>query len=328
MIMSTEYIVKFSKNIGNYLSDSTEIDGFLELTAPNNFSRVPTISVRTCKESTHKDNVSLLFKFITSNFAEVNFDDKTHTCSMTYKDGYSRSLDYKSDIKFDSSSSSAYSKFKSEFEKLLNSKQETQYYDSGRVKYVGDIQTKDDDSFYQGEGVIYYDSYHSRPQYIGEFEENVFDGSGKFYNYDNNIILEANNISNGIPVQKGTLHINFKHRQEVIKVDFDELWFNIGLKEKSDRREFVKSTNFVNVIASSYLDKTDKKMQQLIFEDRSSPEQSVAIWTDLQHIKEELDIMKKDTNINMNNMVTVARVLTSVMVFSILLNISALFFSR
>ena len=326
--MSTEYIVKFSKNIGNYLGDSNEIDGFVELNAPNNISRVPTISVRTCKQTTDKDNVSLLFKFITSNFADVNFNDDTNTCSMTYKDGYSRSLDYKSEIKFDSSSSSAYSTFKTEFEKLLNSKQETQYYQSGRVKYVGDIQTKEDETFYQGEGVIYYDSYHSRPQYVGEFEEGMFDGSGKFYNYDNNIILEANNISNGIPVQKGTLHINFKHRQEIIKVDFDEVWFNIGLKDKNERREFVRSNNFVNIIASSYLDKTDKKMQQLIFEDRSSPEQSLAIWTDLQNIKEELDIMKKDTNINMNNMVKVTRVLTSVMLFSILLNISALFFSR
>ena len=67
--MSTEYIVKFSKNIENYFGTSDPVDGFVELNPATNTSRVPTISVRTCKESTHKDNISLLFKFITSNFS-------------------------------------------------------------------------------------------------------------------------------------------------------------------------------------------------------------------------------------------------------------------
>lgn len=325
--MSTEYIVKFSRNIENYFGTSDPVDGFVELNPPNDTSRVPTISVRTCKESTNKDNISLLFKFITSNFAKVDFNDDKNTCSMTYKDGYSRSLDYTSEIKFDSSSSSAYTAFKTEFEKLLNSKKETEYYNSGRVKYVGDILLDDGQSNYQGAGTIYYDSYYNRPLYVGEFEDNMFDGSGKFYNYDNNIMLEANNISNGIPVQKGKLHINFRHRQEVIDVDFDELWLKFELKDRYDKRDFVKSSNFVNIIASSYLENSDKNMNQLIFEDRNTSDQNVAIWTDVQLIREELKVIRNDTNINMNNLVQVGKGMTSVMVLILLLNVAVLYFN-
>ena len=325
--MSTEYIVKFSKNIENYFGTSEPVDGFVELNPANDTSRVPTISVRTCKESTNKDNISLLFKFITSNFAEVNFDDDKNVCSMTYKDGYSRSLDYKSEIKFDSSSSSAYTAFKTEFVKLLNSKKETEYYNSGRVKYVGDTLVEDGETTYHGNGTIYYDSYYNRLLYEGEFEDNMFDGSGKFYNYDNNIMLEANNISNGIPVQKGKLHINFRHRQEVIDVDFDELWLKFNLKDRHDKRDFVKSTNFVNMVTSSYLENSDKNMNQLIFEDRSTSEQNLAIWKDIQLIGEELQIIKNDTNINMNNLVQVGKGLTSIMILILLLNISVLYFN-
>lgn len=329
--MSTEYIVKFSKNIGEYFGTSEPIDGFVELNPANNSSRVPTISVRTCKETTNKDNISLLFKFITSKFAEVNFNDNMNTCSMTYKDGYSRSLDYISEIKFDSSSSSAYTAFKTEFEKLLNSKKVTEYYNSGRVKYVGDITSTDECNNYNGDGTIYYDSYYSRAQYTGEFEDGIFDGSGKFYNHDNNIILEANNISNGIPVQKGKLHVNFKHRQEVIEVNFDDLWFKLGLTDKSKKRDFVKSSDFVNIITSSYLEKSDKNMNmnmnQLMFEDSSTSCQNMTIWTDIQTLRDELKVIKNDTNINMNNLVQVGKALTSIMFVNLLLNITVLYFS-
>jgi hypothetical protein len=317
--MSTEYIVKFSRNIENYLGTSDPVDGFVKLTPLNDTLRVPTISVRTCKESTNKDNISLLFKFITSNFAKVEFNDDRNICSMTYKDGYSRSLDYTSEIIFDSSSSSAYTTFKTEFKKLLNSKKETEYYNSGQVKYVGDILTDEDEQKYHGDGTIYYDSYYNRPQYVGEFEDNMFDGSGKFYNYDNNIMLEANNISSGIPVQKGNIYINFRHHLEVIHVDFDELWLKFELKDRHDKREFVKSTNFVNMIASSYLENSDKKMDQLIFEDRSTSDQNIAIWKDIQLIREELQIIRNDTNININNFVQVGKGLSSVIVLNILL---------
>ena len=327
MLMSTEYIVKFSKNVGNMFSPSEKVDGFVELSSANENTRVPTISVRTCKKSSDENNISLLYKFITSNFANVSFDDDNKICSLLYKDGYSRSLDYESKIEFDSSSSSAYSTFKNEFEKLLNCKKETEYYDSGRVKYIGDVQTDDDEKSYQGEGTLYYDSYYNRIKYSGEFDDNQYDGAGKFYNYDNNVVLVANNISNGIPVQKGKLHVNFRHRQEMIDVDFDELWFKFELTDKSQKRKFANSDNFVNMIAASYLDKTDKKMSQLIFEDRPPLEQNVAIWSDLQEVRKELMVIRNDINVNMTNMVTVTKALTSVLLFSLLVNLAALYFS-
>ena len=48
--------------------------------------------------------------------AEVNFDDRNRTCLLNYKDGYSRSVDYRSMIEFDENSQSAYKTFKSSFD--------------------------------------------------------------------------------------------------------------------------------------------------------------------------------------------------------------------
>ena len=66
--------------------------------------------------------INWLYKLITKNFAEVEFDDDTRECSLTYKDGYSRPTLYKSTITFDKSSASAYSTFQKDFSELLNSK--------------------------------------------------------------------------------------------------------------------------------------------------------------------------------------------------------------
>lgn len=325
--MSTEYIVKFSKLIDGIFEPSIKQDGYVELSPSNTNSRIPTISVRTHKDSNDTDNISLLFKFITSNFANVDFDDNNKVCYLSYKDGYSRSIDYKSIIEFDSSSSSAYSEFKNHFENLLTTEQETLYYQSGRVKYIGSIKKLDNLEFYNGEGTLYFDSYFNKVQYTGEFEDGDFDGSGKFFNMDNNMTLIANNISNGIPVQNGKLIVNFRNRKEIIDIDFDKLWFDLELSDKNEKRSLVKQVDFVNIIASSYLNTSEKSMNQLIFEDRSTTEQHLIIWNDIQKIKEELNTIKSDSNINMNNIVNVTKALTSILIFNLLINLVALYFS-
>ena len=60
-------------------------------------------------------------------------------------------------------------------------------------------------------------------------------------------------------------------------------------------------------------------MDQLIFEDRSTSDQNIAIWKDIQLIREELQIIRNDTNININNFVQVGKGLSSVIVLNILL---------
>ena len=64
----------------------------------------PTISVRTHQDSNDTNNIQLLYKFITSNFATVNFNDDNKVCSINYSDGYSRSISYKSLVEFDDNS--------------------------------------------------------------------------------------------------------------------------------------------------------------------------------------------------------------------------------
>ncbi len=318
--MSTEYIVKFSKNTNNCLYPSDKVDGFVELTPSGNNSRIPTISVRTHKSSSDKDNISLLFKFITSNFAKVDFNDSDKTCSLSYNDGYSRSLSYSSLIEFDDSSSSAYSEFKKTFEDLLNSKYETEYYNSGNVKYTGNIVTEDSERLYNGEGTLYYDTYFNKAKYIGEFEDGKFDGAGKFFNQDGNVTLIANNISNGIPVQKGKLHINFRNRQEMIDITFSELWIKLDVDDKISQRQLVKSDEFVNMVTSSYLNKTDKSINLLMFEDKSPSEQNIELWNNLQKARREINTIRNDINTNMNNIVSVTKTLTSFVIFNLLLN--------
>lgn len=325
--MTTEYIVKFTKVIDGLFDSSVKTDGFVELSPSNKNSRIPTISVRTHKKSTDENNLSLLFKFITSNFADVKFDDNQKTCSLTYKDGYSRSIEYQSIMEFDSNSSSAYTDFKSQFQNLINTDRQTIYYDSGRIKYMGDVKNEDGDEIINGEGTLYHDTFLNKPKYIGEFEDNEFDGSGKFFNIDNNISLVANNISNGIPVQTGKLIVDFRNRKEIIDIDFDKLWFDLDLSDKNEKRSLVKQVDFVNIIASSYLNTSEKSMNQLIFEDRSTTEQNLIIWNDIQKIKEELNTIKNDSNINMNNIVNVTKALTSVLIFNLLINLAALYFS-
>lgn len=325
--MSTEYIIKFTKVIDGLFDPSVKTDGFLELSQLNNNTKIPSISIRTHKNSSDENNLLLLFKFITSNFADVKFDDDDKKCLLTYKDGYSRSIEYKSIIEFDSNSSSAYTDFKSQFQNLINTEHQTIYYDSGRIKYIGDVKNEDDKNLINGEGIFYHDTFFNKPKYIGEFEDNNFDGSGKFFNIDNNISLIANNISNGIPVQTGKLIVDFRNRKEIINVDFDDLWLKLNIKNKNEKRAIVKLPDFVNMIASKYLNKNERSMNQLIFEDKTSSEQNMIVWTDIQKIKEDIDTIRKDTNINMNNMVKVTKTLTTVLIFNLMVNLLALYLS-
>ncbi len=325
--MTTEYIVKFTKVIDGLFDSSVKTDGFVELSPSNNNSRIPTISVRTHKKSSDENNLSLLFKFMTSNFADVKFDDDEKTCSLTYKDGYSRSIEYKSIMEFDSNSSSAYNDFKSQFQNLINTEHQTIYYDSGRTKYIGDVKNEDGDDIINGEGTLYHDTFLNKPKYVGEFEDNEFDGSGKFFNIDNNISLVANNISNGIPVQTGKLIVDFRNRKEIISFDFDDLWLKLDIKNKNEKRTVAKLPDFVNMITSKYLNRNERSMDQLIFEDKTSSEQNIIVWSDIQKIKDDIVTIRKDANINMNNMVKVTKALTTVLIFNLLVNLVALYLS-
>ena len=169
----SQFIVKFNTN------NTTDIDSFVEFIKDN---KQAILTVKTHTET-------LFYKFMTNDFADVMFDDNMRSCTLTYKDYNNNDL-LQSTIKFDSSSTSAYTEFKKCFGEHLNSKYEVEYYPSGRELYIGEVLYKKDENgillarIPNGSGTIYYDLPDHKIQYDGEFEEGLYDGAGIFYNND------------------------------------------------------------------------------------------------------------------------------------------------
>jgi hypothetical protein len=280
--MSNQYIVKFSKD-ANY-SESSLYDGFLELISDNG---CPTIFVRTCKDSTDPKNVNLLNLYVTRNMGKFNFDHHTLTCTINSYYKYYR-------IIFDSSSSSAFTDFQKNFETALNSKFDTEYYPkSGNLKYVGEVLHKDTRTFVpNGAGTFYYDKPGQKVRYQGEFSEGNFDGAGKFYSSDGRVVLTANNISNGVPVQKGKLEMNFGTK-EILEVKFTELWNKLNLNDKDSVRKFVLSDEFIDEILINFWDNKDVTIEEARFKYLPEEDKQMVIYNQLKDMKKYMEETRK-----------------------------------
>jgi len=297
MTTSNDYIVKFSKGNTYAFSQSSEKhDAFLSV---NSTSKPATMSVRTKKEGSDFNNKYLFHKYLTKDFAKVEFNtdgEISGRCIIYYQDGFSRSVNYKAVIEFDKNSSSAYKDFKEKFENLLNTKFETQYYDSGKIRYIGEVlQVEDEENSYQGTGTLYYDNHYNSKKYQGEFEDGEYDGAGEFYNFDSKIKIVANNISNGIPIQQGKLLINYKSREEIIDLDFSELWESLKITDKRKKRQFVSSDHFVACIARVHWGESEQSVEELIFEEKSIDEKSTELWYQLNGLRDEVDNLNQKT---------------------------------
>tara|TARA_B100000902_G_C27255457_1_gene887615 strand:+ start:537 stop:1631 length:1095 start_codon:yes stop_codon:yes gene_type:complete len=299
--MSTQYIVKF-RTISNDddFSSSEFVDGFAEISEHKlSNSAIPTISVRTHKSDSDAKNVVLFQKYITNKFAQINFSEDEKICSIQYNDGYNHNKTYTSFLKFDSNSSSAYSDFKKNFESHLNSKYETEYYNNGRIMYVGEIlYNKDDEGkttnrVPNGNGTLYFNTFGKNIKYNGEFDDGSYDGSGTFYNKDGKVTITSLNISNGIPTQKGKLKINYTDKYEVIDINFNELWEKVGIETKKQKKDFVMKDNFVNEVTKIYWQKDDLNLNELTFREKNATEQRTELWKELKKIKQE--IIQKQT---------------------------------
>jgi hypothetical protein len=277
-------IVKFTNNIHD-----TEVDAYAELF--KNKNKVPVLTVRTRKDKTDEKNQTLLYKFITNNFP-VTFDNNTYRCIINYPDPNSSNF-YSSIISFDSNSSSAYTDFKKILTDYCNSKYTTKYYANGRELYVGEVVENSNDTLAHGQGTIYYNTLGHKIKYLGEFEEGHADGAGIYYNADGNIFLKANNISSGIPTQKGFLHINFTNKKEVIEIEFNQLWENLKLYDKNAKINFVISDIFVNSIAKYYWNKQEIPLDVFIFQDRPAREQFIDLWYKLNFHEQKMDAIYK-----------------------------------
>ena len=284
--MTTQYIVKFIN-----VTNNTETDGYAELFK---YINNPVLTVRTHQDKYHESNQTLLYKFITNNFAKVTYDVTNLKCSLVYTDG--NSVDsYTVVIAFDANSSSAFTTFKKTLTEYNNSTHEIKYYPNGRELYVGDIlyiKDKDEniiDTVANGKGIVYFDAPNHKIKYSGEFEGGYTDGAGIFYSSDQKIQLKVNNISSGVPTQRGFLNINFTNKKDTIEINFNELWEKLKIYDKLSKQTFVSTDSFVNDIAKFYWNKNDIPMEVFIFQDKPSKEQFIELWYKLNIHEHKID---------------------------------------
>lgn len=291
--MSTQYIIKFCKNIETL---EPFVDGFVELRKTPSTHNI--IEVRTKKDASDENNIVLINKMITSNFATITYDDILMECFIEYKDYY-RNLAFRSVIRFDKSSASAYNEFKKTFIAMTNTLNETVNYANGRVWYIGEVlQVKEGDKLVDrvahGQGTFYYDGAKSQPKYIGECENGKYDGAGIFYSYDGKLSVSANNISNGIPTQKGKLSVNFTKFSEVFEVDFSHVFEKWCLKySKEQKQEFVRSDNFVKIITQTYWN-NDEPIERTIFREQTVEDKQVEIWNKINDLTTQVEALRID----------------------------------
>ena len=268
--MTTLDIIKFT-------IDEMTIDGYVELSKINQNS---LITVRTNADPSASSNQTLLYKFITNNFADVSFDDINTSCTLVYKDGTSQPIIAK--ISFDKSSSSAYFEFKKTFTEMANTKYETEYYPSGRVMYVGEVLYKKKNELVtripNGVGTLYYDINDYKIKYMGEFESGLYDGVGTFYNQDNKITIIVNNISSGIPTQKGKLKINYIKKKATFDIVFNDIWSQLNQTDKNHKKILVSSDNFVNMLVKLFWTENKNTIDSLVFSEKSIDDKYLELW--------------------------------------------------
>lgn len=152
-------------------------------------------------------------------------------------------------IKFDDKSESAYNSLVSRV-KEFNKVKGNLYYPSGNIRMEGEFTLDEDTGRYSANGnaKVYYDNSNKDLYYEGEIENEMFDGSGIFYNESNNILLTVNNIDQNNPIGKGKLTVkdisgNIYYQKEFYFDNVNEIDFsNFNLDE------FIKINNIKNNI--------------------------------------------------------------------------------
>ncbi len=314
--MGTKYIIKFCKNIETIES---YIDGFVVL--KSNPSGHNIIEVRTCTEATDASNRILFHKFITNNFATVTFDDITMKCFLEYNN-FSKPFDktnpmIKSVISFDKSSASAYTSFKKTFTEMTNTQNETVYYPSGRIRYIGEVIQVDLNNLSEqtstcgyfghvynyttskllakvahGTGTWYYDNFKLQVKYQGEWENGKIDGAGIFYSYDGKMFITANNISSGIPIGMVKLTINFNQLHDIQTINITDFLEKFCTCKES-RANFVSSNHFVGTVAKCFLTSSNS-IEQMIFQEQSNEDKQVELWHKINELSERVNKLSRE----------------------------------
>ena len=268
MSQTTESVSQFI--VGIYKYDVNESkweyieDGFAIIT---DRSYGPVLLVRTKENPGDLDNKYYLDSIISEDF-ECEFKESDNSSGFTARFNNGKN---KLGIKFDGSSSQAFTEFKEQIAKRKEIKYKTLLYESSYIQYSGQF---NDEEGVTGEGTEFYDTPEQKVKYKGEFEDNLYDGAGTFYSYDGKLEIVANNISRGIPNGQLKLIIHRKNKDDITKTfNFRSLDIEVNIGDnkfcETIARYFFKDLDSIFFEAYTLEEKVDelnKKMDMLIIE--------------------------------------------------------------
>ena len=298
------------------IQDGHISDGYVEIIQSS--TSLPILNIHSHRNIKDDSNITYFQKVITKNFAIVEFTNMDASDTKCIITNFPDSIT----IIFDSSSSSAYSEFKSKMEGYMNTTYETQYYPSGNISYIGNMITNDNTQLANGIGAVYYDSSNYMVKYFGEFENGMYDGKGTFYNKDSKIKLEFNTISNGIPINNGKLYFEYNKigKKLIVDVNFNQFLDSmkflsndikssitidsvpVGLDQKKTKQKLVASNNFVDIIASKYW-KDPMSLAEVAFRDKNIDDKQIELYEKMEQVqlaitnkmKHNIDVLEQAT---------------------------------
>lgn len=275
--MVSKYIIKFSQS-----HRVSPVDCTLNISPL--IGNIPMLTV------TEEERKNILLSLDITNKISFNFLEQDHICNIKYTNF--KNQNGESILYFGNNNTSAFKDFRENITKILTKKYKTMYYESGNIMYSGETAENKPN----GVGALYYDSPTHEIKYHGEFEDSNFDGAGIFYSKSQDFRVEALNISNGYPTQKGKFKI-FSSAEE-IDIEFSKIYKDFDLVVKEEKNKWVSSDDFTTNICNYCYPNIDSK--EHTFTNKVQSEQLLDIWRDLQEIKErqtDLANIKLQTNV-------------------------------
>jgi len=194
------YIVEVFEWNDSSMQYALKSDGYLSVYETGKFTISDSNTITQLVAGSFKDNSAYVLSNVKTVGSTFDVEIVTHACG-------------KFGIRFDSSSSSSHKDFMKTYEKVKTSSVVITRYNSGSGNIK--IEGPQTDDVYDGMCVEYYDNSVNSVKYIGEFEDNEYDGSGEFFSECGIIRLVANNICSGEPNGMGKLFIAGKHVENI-----------------------------------------------------------------------------------------------------------------
>ena len=215
---------------------------------------------------TDDNNICLLSRYLTKNSTESTLCDNNQSFEFTYLED---DEEVNSNVKFKYVDD--YNSFKESFSSLESLVTETQYFVSGKIRYVGEIKVypnlKYQENRYDGQGILFFDSLRNNKKYEGTFSNGIFDGKGTFFGYKSNLFIKVL-TNNGVPIKVST--ISYKHNDKIynLNINFYEMWLDIGLSAL-EIIKYIKNDNFIDNLLEYVLkinNYKENEIKEILFE--------------------------------------------------------------